>query len=146
MQDFRNELPVIAGFILPNHEILNAAGIGHCRIARDYLYKNNLYDRFLQSNICAEDDYLIECIGAIKVAAYRGLRYIYIPRIHGWYLDEISKLYINRDFKPLYMDTKYSCEKEYDYYDGLEYNRTVVKRATINGTVEYCYNPLRNGD
>lgn len=146
MQNSKNELPVIAGFILPNREILDAAGIGHCKVAREYLVNHKLYDRFLQTNMSAEDDYLIECLGAIKVAVYRGLKYIYIPQIHGWYLDMISKLYIGQGFKPLYMNTKYSCEKEYDNYDGLDYNRTVVRRVTINGKVEYCYNPLRKGD
>ena len=146
MNDHRKELPVIAGFILPNRVILQAAGIGHCKVAREYLEKVGLYGEYRKSNVSAEDDYLIEYLGAIKVAAYRGVRYIYIPRIHGWYLNQIAKMYIRNGFKPLYMNANYSCDKaDLDCSDS-NYNTTVIRRVTADGKVEYCYNPLRNGD
>lgn len=146
MSEQTKKIPIAVGFIFPNHELLQAAGIGHCKVARRYIADNNADSMFEESSL-AEDDFLIEYFGAVKVAMYCGKKYIYIPKNHGWYIEKISKMYISEGYIPICLANNCiygQTENLFDYSDN--YNKTVVKVVLRDGSVVYAYNPNRIGD
>lgn len=119
---------------------------GHRNTACKWIRNNHLEELYKSvygtNNIYDEEDFLINYIGAIKLYAYCGTHYCYIPR--GVNPD---KSYLKHYFKQLgYVITGvYDMEekeanmkvKKFDY----PYNKTV-----INKNNKYYYNPYRDGD
>ena len=144
------KLPVIAGFIFPNGERIETAGIGYCKMALKYIVDNNLLKQYEEANI-AEDDFLIEYLGCVKIAMYRGKKYIFIPQIVNWYIAQITKVYKDSGYKVIACyKTFYTLDnnhKEYDYCTGcFSYNQLVIPKVLKNGKVIFQYNPKRIGD
>lgn len=96
------KLPVIAGFIFPNGEKIETAGIGHCKMALRYILEHNLLQQYETSKL-AEDDFLIEKLGAAKIAMYRGKKYIYVPYHHNWYISQIKEIYSQSGYEVHYI-------------------------------------------
>lgn len=141
-------LPVSTGFIFSDGTCLETGGLGHRKCAYKYIMEHNLkeeYDKFKGG----EDEFLIERLGAIKICHYCGNHYIYLPKVVGWYINEMRKLYQNNNFIVKYCYVQDSM-KEYDerIFDtkGYSYNQTVIKDIDFDGNIIYKYNPLRIGD
>ena len=144
-------LPVITGFIFPNGTVLDAGTKGHRKIAFRYIVDNNLlkkYDKYEQEIGGREDDFLIECLGAVKICHYFGVHYIYVPKLHGSYIDDIEKLYKSEGYKVCYYRANYhlniSVTNKKEFVNS--YNQTVVCSIDKYGKKCYIYNPNRKGD
>lgn len=146
-------LPTI-GFVLPNQDTIDAGGIGHCKAAREYINSHGLYEKYINANVSAEDEFLIENCGAVKVAVYRGVRYLYVTNLQSWYTKQIVKLYKQKGYEICILtftfnsilkegqEIKHEEERNCIY----NYSKTVVKTVKSDGTIQYMYNPEREGD
>lgn len=152
-------LPISAGFIFPNAEKLDTGTKGHRKEAFRYIVRNNLlelYDKYCQTRGDGEDDFLIEVLGAVKICHYFGKDYIYIPKLHGDYIESIKVLYeahgyIAKEFDPIFIEDfgiEIPENELDDIYEGISdislvsYNQTLVR----GNDGEYTYNPKRDGD
>lgn len=142
------EPTIRTGFIIinPNWKSELDWDSGHRNTAWKWI-RNHHLEKLYQSirgtnGIYDEEDFLINYIGAIKLYAYRGTFYCYIPS--GINPD---KSYLKHYFESLgYIITGiYDSElkeekikiKKFDF----PYNKTVIKMNN-----KYCYNPYRIGD
>lgn len=143
-----NKLPIITGFILPDETFIESSGIGHNKVAFRYIVDNKLIKEFDASNL-AEDDFMIEKLGAAKVAVYRGKKYIYLPKNHNWYLSQIKKMYVNAGYEVHYVHKSF-CIATVKFEEKNKkinpYNKTVVQKRMSNNSAILCYNPIRIGD
>lgn len=145
-------LPVISGFIFPNGTTLESNGNGHRKTALLFIRENGLGEKFReyeQRTSGGEDEYLIEVLGAVKICHYCGEHYIYVPRVHNYYIDHIMRKYKTAGYHIKILNSgmvlnvkafskiKITC-------DG--YNKTVISRKDVNGTTYYIYNPNIDGD
>ena len=142
------KLPVITGFILPNGERIETVGVGHCKKAREYFQTHGFWKNYLKSNL-AEDDYMIEKLGAAKVAMYYGKKYIYVPNHHNWYISQIKDIYEDCGYEVHYVhgcvynsDNCFFCESSCKF----PYNQLIIPVVLTNGKIVYAYNPERIGD
>mgnify|MGYP000190471879 CR=1 FL=1 len=140
------KVPLVVGFIFPNGRFIQTGGIGHCRCAMRYIIDNNLYEKFKESN-CTEDDFLIEYLGVAKVAHWRGMAYLFLPKHSNWYISEIKKIYEKAGYKIFYChnSANINIEKEL-IVNTMPYNQTVCKKVDESGEIIYTYNPNRIGD
>ncbi len=136
-------LPTTAGFIFPNGEILDSGSAGHCKTAFRYIRERGLLKSFNDSKFDAEDDFLIFYLGAVKVCHYLGRHYLYVPRPHNEYIEEVARLYEKNNYSIKYIsigNTEAASFKTIDL-SRKSYNSTVIE--TPDG---YIYNPRRSGD
>lgn len=140
-----SKLPVTVGFIFPNGRLLETGGRGHCKTAMRYIMENNLVNEFNQYN-GAEDDFLIEQLGAAKVAQCLGNFYLFLPKGHGWYLEEIKWIYRKAGYTIKYCHKLLAYEGIENRYSPNDYNRTVCQKVKTDGKIVYTYNPNRIGD
>lgn len=141
------KVPLAVGFIFPDGSFIQTGGIGHCKCAMRYIIDNNLEEDFKKA-YCAEDDYLIEYLGAAKITKWRGTAYMFLPKHYGWYLNEMKKIYMQAGYK-----IKFCHNSVHIIIDNepisyiISYNKTVCKKIDrTTGKIIYCYNPNRNGD
>lgn len=118
---------------------------GHRKTAFNWIKQNNLMNVYINvlgtNNIYDEEDFLMEYIGAIKLYAYCGELYCWVPKI-----PDINKNF----FRDYYEKLGYKiignniCDLEKTKVKILknEYNRTIMKKNNN----QYIYNPLKDGD
>ena len=150
-KDFENDskLPIRTGFILSDKYSDNIIEFynGHRDTAWRYLLQHNLIEEYKKSEISAEDDYLVEHLGAMKLyhstfKEHKDL--VYVRRQSDPYINRMIKLYEEEGWKIVYCNVineelegdQKRTEKIVD-----DYNLTVI---WING--KYMYNPKRIGD
>ena len=160
-------LPFAAGFILPNAVKLVASGRGHDRVAREHIEEHEeLSAKCLELKektrigksvfkIYSDEDFLIEIMGAMKVATYGyydGRKLVYIPKYHNWYIEKMACMYEDAGYKvndKLYTGI-YSQEENYIVHctkvQIFSYNKTVVPQMQEGGSIQFIYNPARDGD
>ena len=162
-------LPFPAGFILPNAIKLDASGRGHERVAREYLQGDKKLSEKCEEyrektrmgksvyKIYSDEDFLIQIVGAMKVATYiyGGRKDVYIPKYHNWYIEKMACMYKNDGYKVnvLLYTGIYSREENYIvhspeilYNQTFSYNQTVVPEVQEGGSIQFIYNPARDGD
>lgn len=143
-------LPVTTGFIFPDGTKLDTGTKGHRKIALRYIKEYGLLDKYNayeQKRGGGEDDFLIEVLGAVKVCHYNGAHFIYVPKLHGMYIDSIEKKYKKAGYNVQYY-SPIACNVEVTLTvtSGTPYNRTVVMGVNEYGDKCYIYNPNREGD
>lgn len=159
-------LPLVAGFFLPNAVKLVSSGRGHGRVASEYLDKDEkLSEKCKQYKertrigksvykIYSDEDFLMEIVGAMKVATYGyydGRKLVYIPKYHNWYIEKMACMYENAGYHvndDIYMGI-YSREENYIVHSkgaSFSYNQTVVPTMQEDGSIQLIYNPARDGD
>ena len=146
-------LPIYRGYILPNGSIIDASGgIGHTRAAMRYINAHpTLLAEFKKSKEDNDEDFLMKVCGAVKICAYGGQQYIYVPYMHGPYVSSIKGLYEMYGFKVIYFSS-YFCENLSEESIKLcslqikEYTPQIVWRKDPQGRTVYFYNPNRIGD
>lgn len=144
-------LPVTTGFIFPDGTILDAGIKGHRRTAFRYIVEHNFLDEYNQYEEKIggrEDDFLIECLGAAKVCHYCFVHYIYVPKLHGTYIDSIEKLYKTAGYKVCYYsrNIELNISVAVKNFQINSYNQLVVCGVDKYGKKCYMYNPNRTGD
>ena len=144
-------LPVYIGFIFPDGTILDSGTKGHRKAAYRYIVDNNFlekYNKYEEETSGGEDDFLIEVLGAVKICHYCGRHYIYVPKLHGTFIDRMEKLYKNAGYKVCYLSTNISLSVSVTVknLNVTSYNRTVVCGMDKYGKKRYIYNPNRIGD
>ena len=144
-------LPVTTGFIFPDGTLLDSGTKGHRKMAFRYIVEHDFleeYNDYEQKNGGGEDDFLIDVLGAVKICHYCGVHYIYVPKLHGSYIDSIEKLYRYAGYKVFYYytDTVANLKVSISYYKITSYNQLVVQGIDENGKKFYMYNPNREGD
>lgn len=144
-------LPVTTGFIFPDGFLLETGGIGHRKMAFRYIVQHGLqkkYYKYEQEKGGGEDEFLIDVLGAVKICHYCGVHYMYVPKLHGIYIDSIEKIYRNAGYKVLYYNTN-TVENLKVLVSNINinsYNLTVVQGIDENGKKCYMYNRNREGD
>ena len=134
---------LVAAFVFPDGNFLDACSTGHYQTARDYIKKNKSYDRRFkilsskpESRIYTEEDFLIHILGALKLASYCVLgkkMYYDKERVN----IEIVKYYDALGFKdPFKHDIKFNV---------TGYTQTVIVKH-VDGKEILIYNPARIGD
>lgn len=161
-------LPFVAGFFLPNAVKLVSSGRGHDLVAREHIEENEeLSAKCLELKektrigksvykIYSDEDFLIEIMGAMKVATYGyygGRKLVYIPKYHNWYIEEMTCTYEKAGYivdDEIYTGI-YSREENYIVHHRAKvrifsYNKTVVPEVQEDGSIKLIYNPERDGD
>lgn len=145
-------LPVTTGFIFPNGAMLETDGTGHRKNASIYIRESGLmekYKQYVEKTSGGEDEYLIEVLGAVKVCHYCGTHYLYVPRLHGDYIDYIVKKYEQAGYSIKYFNTCIGLHVNVPTKSKIinkGYNQTIVTLIGLDGKKYYAYNPNREGD
>lgn len=144
-------LPVTTGFIFPDGTNLDSGTKGHRKTAYRYIVDHNFlktFNEYERKTSGGEDDFLIECLGAVKICHYCGVHYIYVPKLHGTYIDSIEKLYKTAGYKVCYYSTNISLSISVSVQNlnVTSYNQTVVCGIDNYGEKCLIYNPNRIGD
>ena len=95
-------LPVISGFIFPNGYKLEKQSLSHRNCAYHYIVENNLineYKLYKEKIGGDEDNFLVECLGAVKICHYFGNHYIYVSKIYNHYIKELVQIYEYAGYK-----------------------------------------------
>ena len=150
-KDFENDskLPIRTVFILSDKYSDNIIEFynGHRDTAWRYLLRHNLIEEYRKSGISAEDDYLVERLGAMKLyhSIFKGHKdLVYVKRQSDPYIKRMIKLYEEEGWTIVYCnviseESEGNQRKAGKIID--DYNQSVI---WINGN--YMYNPKRIGD
>jgi len=147
-------LPITIGFIFPDGRMIDASGgRGHNKAAIRYILKNKELNQACIKSGLNDQDFLMYMLGAAKICAYSGIRYIYVPYIHNEYIRNMKDLYEQHGFKVVYFSSRYcdkiSSDSIVDFkldIQNLKYTPQVVHIKDPEGNTLYCYNPNRIGD
>lgn len=146
-------LPVSTGFIFPDGKLLDTGSKGHNRCAYRYIMDNNLIDAFSayeRETGGEEGEFLIECLGAVKVCHYNGQHFLYVPRMQGDIIKAAIKKYKKAGYKIVYFNKQWIYNEPIMALSSLDnrypYNQIVIEVKMPNGEKYMTYNPRRIGD
>lgn len=120
-------------------------GKSHSKTASEWINKynfQNIFNTLLEEKrVIDEEDFLMNYIGAVKLCAYRGKFYCYLPSVVNDDKEYIKNYYENLGYiiieGKIFDEEKYKEKTIYNY----PYNKTLIKVRN-----SYHYNPMRDGD
>ena len=117
---------------------------GHRSTAFNWIRENNLLDVYRKilgkKGIYDEVDFLMECVGAVKLVSILGNYYCVLPKMEHSEKDYIKNYYKNLGYI-IVNDIKYDEEEPKIKTFSYKYNRTF-----LNSDKGYIYNPVKIGD
>ena len=139
-----DNLPVRMGFILSNDQVLEKDR-SHRYTATKYLRKTGLEKDYLNSDVSAEDDYLVLKLGAIKLYCSGGTNYCYCTNYTYREKYRIIKAYKEAGYKLIVANFEEAYEEPplIASDEKREYNRQFIWDSSLG---KYTYNPIRIGE
>lgn len=146
-----------AGFIFPDGTMLNSAGIGHPKVAMEYIRSRPKIKEMFQkeTEFRDEKDFLTYRLGACMLCHSNGVAYAFIPQIRGTFMNYVLEA-CEMEGRKIIFFTSCFTEPENNsidqrYLNNYGFTRTIVPIVfkTADGKIHnngYMYNPNRYGE